>query len=53
MLARFLKDKYHAHYDPAETPEAASGVMASWESHLFPGWIFQQAMSGLLEGKPG
>lgn len=22
MLARFLKEKYHAHYDPAETPEA-------------------------------
>ena len=25
MLARFLKEKYHAHYDPAETPEATSG----------------------------
>jgi len=29
MLARFLKEKYHAQYDPAETPEATSGGFSS------------------------
>ena len=29
MLARFLKEKYYAQYDPAETPEATSGGFSS------------------------
>ena len=38
MLARFLKDKYHASYDPAETPKASSWRVPSGDVNSFANW---------------
>ena len=36
VLARFLKDKRHAKYDPSENPQAGNGESDGWDQLFFP-----------------